>query len=446
MDREQYLLLCLSHAHPVDLLACTLVSKSCRASLLSERAGLFRSAAHRIGALLTSEAFLRDQECFHVRGDGQGTALEFIREISAWEAEACDLDHSLGTDSQISHGLLRNADCTPFNDPSAATRAIREGEEQHRSLGPAMQTSHEGARFHDFYTHGLRFDTTIKAALRAERTAVIEMRYCKEKVAASASKKNPNKVKFVLDVTLEDVTPRFIRLRRRSFSYVSPQCSSTEWCPCLPRAAFQHLMSMHPYSALRGCEVTFVTATPTARTSAVVGRQIALFYELVERYQLKGQPSWIYYEPGHELECRPTHSRDAHESTLAASAAAAIWFHAPPLHKSRKAYTIGTPTACLCCGQSEKLRKCMGCERVAFCNATCQRAVWDTHSSDCKYFKMNCSDRYQYHRHPTHLANGWNQSLVAIRKFVYTVGQPLTNIHQGQAPDVRCFLGIGQTL
>jgi hypothetical protein len=501
VDCEQHFLLCLSHVHPVDLLACTLVSKATRQNLLSDRVHLFRSAARRIGVLLTTEAFLRAQPVFgNSDSDGKGTAIDFIREIDAWAAEADDLGSALGADSQLSHGLLRTSDSTnSFTDPPAVTCSICEHGEQHkhtqvarRWLGPSLQMSHEAARFYDSWTYGLRFDTAMKACLNKKpgslATAVIEMKYCKEECTTSPSKKNTkNKVKFVLDVIFSESTSQFIRLRRRSFSYVSLQCSSAEWCPCLPRASFQHLMSMHPYSALRGCDVTFVTTTPAPRTTAITGRQLALFYELVERYQFKGQPSWVYFEGGHELQVGQSRAGQlmeadssneitvgagesgegqcpstgpatampgAHDESMSSaraalgehmhdqitkSAAAAIWFHAPPLHRSAEAYIIG-PSSCLSCGQTQKLRKCMGCKRVAFCNATCQRAVWDAHKSDCKYLKLNCSDRHQYHG--VESTNGWNQPVVGIRKFVYNVGEPLDARSTRGAPDVRVFLGM----
>lgn len=38
---------------------------------------------------------------------------------------------------------------------------------------------------------------------------------------------------------------------------------------------------------------------------------------------------------------------------------------------------------CECCGHKGTLKKCSGCKKVYYCDATCQRSHWKTHKSNC---------------------------------------------------------------
>lgn len=42
---------------------------------------------------------------------------------------------------------------------------------------------------------------------------------------------------------------------------------------------------------------------------------------------------------------------------------------------------------CLSCGQTKKLKKCKGCNEVAFCSVECQKIMWKYHKKVCKYKK-----------------------------------------------------------
>jgi hypothetical protein len=38
---------------------------------------------------------------------------------------------------------------------------------------------------------------------------------------------------------------------------------------------------------------------------------------------------------------------------------------------------------CECCGHEGTLKKCSGCKKVYYCDATCQRSHWKTHKPNC---------------------------------------------------------------
>lgn len=38
---------------------------------------------------------------------------------------------------------------------------------------------------------------------------------------------------------------------------------------------------------------------------------------------------------------------------------------------------------CECCGHKGTIKKCSGCKKVYYCDATCQRSHWKTHKSNC---------------------------------------------------------------
>ena len=122
-------------------------------------------------------------------------------------------------------------------------------------------------------------------------------------------------------------------------------------------------------------------------------RQLALFRELSETFSFH-KSRWIYFEEGHELlpfnkDCpkvAPSHQPDPLYWCPPAR---------PPTLRSDEQFIVGQPTACLACGASGKLRKCLGCKRVAFCNMSCQRAVWPRHKADCKCFRLECVERFR---------------------------------------------------